>query len=457
MIGLTPLLALSSESIETQALDYEASVESVYADRFKFTYYGMPIGEVSLEYIEAIGAVPEIPEPNSRPGEHGFDRSGGKLLNPGPRAHTTVLGALSGRTNGLVRWIKTYEGFYQSFFDGQGSRYLVNAKDRGIKEHRDIYFGRSAHALPIVQGFIDRTATAPLQPAIGVDEMSLDPISLMQRILSDVTVQSRCPRREHSYRVFDGKRRYLARFGDSPGSVTRPKGKAFEAAQGGQVGQARADDKTVSIQSQEISLSDSSWFGTIDSSYRLPNSQDSHTASKMSSERSAGLVKRQETGPSMRASFDEENQSAPTVIKCGLRLVARPSVISSESVHPYSPVQFSEPSTNLSAVSPLDRRERLEAHDLENPNPQLGPRDNSANQESRSKTAETESPQSANLTGPTDEKLTNQPTQNGLFWPFNRSKLHVGFEIILDQDTARYLSFDIDAPMGRVKGTRVGG
>ena len=79
MIGLTPLLALSSESIETQALNYEASVESVHSDRFKFTYYGMPIGEVSLEYIEAVGAVPETPEPNIRPGKQDFDRSGAKL------------------------------------------------------------------------------------------------------------------------------------------------------------------------------------------------------------------------------------------------------------------------------------------------------------------------------------------------------------------------------------------
>ena len=234
MIGLTPLLGLSSESSDTQALNYEVSVESIHSDRFKFTYYGMPIGEVSLEYIEAVGAVPEIPEPKIPRGEYGSDRSGGKLPNREFHTRAMILGALSGRTNGLVRWIKTYEGFYQSIFDGQGSRYLVNAKDRGIKEHRDIYFGRSAHALPIVQSFIDRTATASLQPVIGFDEMSLGPIFLMQRILAEIAEQSQCPRKERSYRVFDGKRRYLAILGGaSDGSVSNPRSDEMGAALGG--------------------------------------------------------------------------------------------------------------------------------------------------------------------------------------------------------------------------------
>ena len=46
--------------------------------------------------------------------------------------------------------------------------------------------------------------------------MSLDPISLMQMILAEVAEQSQCPRKEHSYRVFDGKRRYLAILGGAP-------------------------------------------------------------------------------------------------------------------------------------------------------------------------------------------------------------------------------------------------
>ena len=458
MIGLTPLLALSSGSIDTQALNYEASVESVRSDRFKFTYYGMPIGEVSLEYIEAVGAVPEIPELNSRPGDHGFDRSGGKLLSREPRTHATVLGALSGKTNGLVRWIKTYEGFYQSIFDGQGSRYLVNAKDRGIKEHRDIYFGRSAHALPIVQGFIDRTATASLQPVIGVDENSLDPISLMQRVLADVAEQSGCPRKERAYRVFDGKRRYLAILGGAHDrSDSNPKRDEIGDALGGQIGQTPAHDKTVSIQSQEISLSDSSWFGTIDSSYRQPNSQDSHTASKKIPERAEGLIKREETATNMRAGLSEENQSAPNVIKCELRLMARSSLVASESEHPYSPGQSTEDSIDLSAISPVDGRERKEAHDPENPNPPHEAEDNLAKHESRTAVVDIKSHPGENSTSPADEKLTNQPAQNGLFWPFNRSELHVDFEILRDQGTARYLKFDIDAPMGRIKGTRVRG
>ena len=157
----------------------------------------------------------------------------------------------------------------------------------------------------------------------------------------------------------------------------------------------------------------------------------------------------------MHSTLSEESQSAPSVIECGLSLAARSSVVSRESKHPYSPDQSRELSIDLSAVIRVDGRERIEPNELESPNPQHGSQGNPARQESRITTVETEAPQIANLTSPTDEKPTNQPAQNGLFWPFNRSELHVGFEIILDQDTARYLSFDIAAPMGRIKGTRV--
>ena len=343
MIGLTPLLALSSESSDTQALNYEASVESIHSDRIKFTYYGMPIGEVSVEYIEPVGAEPEISEPNIRPGEHGFDRSGGKLLSREPRARVTILGALSGKTNGLVRWIKTYEGFYQSIFDGQGSRYLVNAKDRGIKEHRDIYFGRSADALPIVQGFIDRTATASLQPVGGFDEMSLDPIFLMQMILAEVAEQRACPRREHSYRVFDGKRRYLAILGGAPyGLVSNPKSEEIEAALRGLSASSRVG-QTDHTPPSEMSASDRLRFGTVNSSNMQPNGQDPHASSASGPERTKDLTKREETAPNMRAGSSDENQSAPTVIECGLRLMARSSAVASESEHPYSPGRSGNP------------------------------------------------------------------------------------------------------------------
>ena len=137
--------------------------------------------------------------------------------------------------------------------------------------------------------------------------------------------------------------------------------------------------------------------------------------------------------------------------------MARSSVDSTESENLLSTVESKEPLIDLSSVTLVDGRERIEPNELESPNPQHGAQGNSARQESRTAVVDIKSHQGANSASPTDEKLTNQPVQNGLFWPFNRSELHVDFEIILDQDTVRYLSFDIDAPMGRIKGTRVGG
>ena len=88
------------------------------------------------------------------------------------------LGALEGRTNGLVRWLKRYEGAYRTTLTPIGSRYEVMAMDQGEPELRDIWFGAKHSDIPQVLDFRDRSSADPLQTLTGVDERALTQLGL---------------------------------------------------------------------------------------------------------------------------------------------------------------------------------------------------------------------------------------------------------------------------------------
>ena len=195
-----------------------AAADPVESDTFKFTWLGVPIGEVTLHYgryedpKRASG-----PDPAALTGtpERMSERQSRGHPNGGHEDRESVqsfrLGALEGRTNGLVRWLKRYEGAYRTTLTPGGSRYEVMAMDQGAPEVRDIWFGAKPTDTPQVLDFRDRSSADPLQPLTGVDEGSVDPIRLMAIILKAIESQNGCPAMPEAFRVFDGKRRYEAR------------------------------------------------------------------------------------------------------------------------------------------------------------------------------------------------------------------------------------------------------
>ena len=125
-----------------------AAADPVESDTFKFTWLRVPIGEVTLHYgryedpnravsLES-SALTESPARTSE--RQSRELADGEKEDRGP-VQSSRLGALEGRTNGLVRWLKRYEGAYTSMLTPGGTRYEVTAMDQSVPEVRDIWFG----------------------------------------------------------------------------------------------------------------------------------------------------------------------------------------------------------------------------------------------------------------------------------------------------------------------------
>ena len=151
-----------------------AAADPVESDTFKFTWLGVPIGEVTLHYGR-------YEDPNRAFGFEPAALTGTTLRTLERQSHALGdnehqeqrseqwfrLGALEGRTNGLVRWLKQYEGAYTSVLTPVGSRYEVTAMDQGVPEARDIWFGARHSDIPQVLDFRDRLSADPLRPLTG--------------------------------------------------------------------------------------------------------------------------------------------------------------------------------------------------------------------------------------------------------------------------------------------------
>ena len=227
--ALVLMLALSLTSrgfaVEQALNGDDAPVADGYEEQtFRFTYLRIPIGAVTFQYENWMGAqsrynasvVSERSNEavvidsilNHEDATHsGFGTIAGRKANPGK----ALLMGLRGKTNGLVSWLKDYEGHYQSRPSESGILYRVQATDLGYEEVREIEFrsntGRGG--LPQVIAFKDRTATEALQPNAQWDAQSLDPVNLLRSLLQDIERLQGCPSKSISYRLFDGKRRYV--------------------------------------------------------------------------------------------------------------------------------------------------------------------------------------------------------------------------------------------------------
>ena len=364
-----------------------AAADPVESDTFKFTWLGVPIGEVTIHYgsyedpKRAFG-----PEPAALTGTHArmSERQSRGHTNGGHEDRESVrsfrLGALEGRTNGLVRWLKRYEGAYRTTLTPGGSRYEVMAMDQGAPEVRDIWFGAKPTDTPQVLDFRDRSSAGPLQPLTGVDEGSVDPIRLMAIILKTIDAKNGCPAVPEAFRVFDGKRRYEARLSQHDWVDTAALGEKIDTIvpleSSGERGKSSAGDVIVNRDDNQVG------DGT-------------------------GVVSRNGTESALGRFGKKEEMSDQDRDQLKLTGIGTSVAQKSEELMdraPRTPVPHA-----------LDCRLTLVARDA--------PR--------------------------------GFPTQQGLFWPFNRRDLTVDFSVSLNGAGARFRSFLVRAPVGQIKGRRI--
>ena len=334
----------------------DAPVARSYTEQiFRFTYLRIPIGEVTFQYENWMGV--QSCEDNNVISERSSDAASAKSIPfHGVAAHSDIgtisgrkvdyqkalLVGLTGKTNGLVSWLKDYEGYYQSLPSESSILYRVRAEDRGYEEAREIEFrsiiGRGG--MPQVIAFKDRTAAEALKPNAKWDAQSLDPVNLLRTLLQDIKRLEGCPSDSLTYRLFDGKRRYVATL------------------------MGKEAERPLEKNGAECVLLLSRGGGAPD------QTESTH-----------GSI------PSVRLESDE------------------------------APAMHSDPyDTNH-----VESREAL----------------------------------GLKMERVAARGVSSTPNGEGLFWPFTQSALRVDFEVSLEQGVARYESFRIDSPFGKIKGSLI--
>ena len=444
-----------------------AAADPVESDTFKFTWLGVPIGEVTLHYgryedpNRAFGFGPAVlPGTSVRTLErqpHALDDNEHEEQRP---LEWYRLGALEGRTNGLVRWLKRYEGAYRTTLTPSGSRYEVTAMDQGVPEARDIWFGAKHSDIPQVRDFQDRSSADPLQLLTGVDEGSVDPVRLMGLILKAIEAHNGCPAIPELFRVFDGKRRYEARLSEQNWvntSVLNAQADTNIALDSSvERGLPSATSRTTSP--GESSATERSAVGTRSERVLDRTAQDREVGDRDLRQR-----KLTDAEASVAQESEELMDQAPRsfvsqAVECQLSLVAREGRKDRSGDSKLSEIKENgkpapaEP-WGHTAVDPIDPQKQRRLSDEIAASNRL---EGSSVLQGTTLQGTTESRSSAReIEYEEGQQSLDLATQRGLFWPFNRQDLTVDFSVSLNGDGARFRSFLIRAPVGQIKGRRI--
>ena len=429
-----------------------AAADPVESDKFKFTWLGVPIGEVTLHYgryedpNRAFGlersALTETPTRMSA--RQSRELADGEHEDRGP-VQSPRLGALAGRTNGLVRWLKRYEGSYRTTLTSSGSRYEVTAMDQGVPEARDIWFGAKPTATPQVLDFQDRSSADPLQTLTGVDEGSVDPVRLMALILKAIESHNGCPATPDVFRVFDGKRRYEAQL-SNPSRVDASVLSDL-AANGSEMtnsggSSASGSEAYAAYRKGGESVSD------LDGRNERQGDLDRHQFKSTEIAISVAQESERVVGPALQ-------NPVPHTVECRLTLVAREAPKDLRGASMRSEIKGNgkpapAASSGQAAVDPIHRQKQGGLSDEIAASDRIAdPLSLRGTAESRSSAGEAEYEE-----GQQGQDLS---MQQGLFWPFNRQDLTVDFFVNLSVDGSRFRSFVIRAPVGHVRGRLANG
>ena len=445
--------ALSESTINEMLTAGEASIE---VQQFRFSYFRVPLGEVSLFYGDLAdrrsGVVPDsqvtqIDEGAGAPSTllpvepAGIARHTSSLARQTELKPLSLVG-LAGRTNGVVRWLKQYEGRYQSLRVDEGLRYRVSAFDRGHEEIRDILFSSTDGVLgmPRVLAFKDRTLDNALEPDVSIDDTSLDPVALMRRMLLDVGRHGACPLVPIQYRVFDGKRRYPAIMGapkriqDSQLVETQHELDA-DALREPSAGSAVAREATRRVEEPEEGLS-----ATVDgwrSDFALASTEPPK------SKRAGGAVPESGAPHEQLANAPESGQASS--------LAQRGAAPGTQSIQARTPEMTNADVPRLFScqltLKAIDKKPQSLGANQDRPQEEAGPEQEKLTLAPQADqvlaTAGDASPKSA-----TDETVTKA----GLLWPFNQKALTIGFDVRVGEQGPRFETFLVEAPMGSIKG-----
>ena len=120
--------------------------------------------------------------------------------------------AVTGITNGPLKWFKNYQARAELTVQGQSRTFVLAGEDNGIYENRAIVF--KAGVPPVVKSFIDSTAPEALSVQNVWKHDTVDPLTVFEWMIFSAVKGRSCAKK---FWIYDGKRRYAARTTASAG------------------------------------------------------------------------------------------------------------------------------------------------------------------------------------------------------------------------------------------------
>ena len=148
-----------------------------------------------------------------------------KSLSPNEGVGVPVHLAVTGITDGPLKWFKNYQARAQLTVQGRLRTFVLAGEDSGVYEQRALVF--EAGFPPVVESFNDSNALAPLEVQRAWKLDTVDPLTVFEWMIFSVVQGQSCA---HDFWIYDGKRRYFARTKDL---AEQPSGKTFEENRAG--------------------------------------------------------------------------------------------------------------------------------------------------------------------------------------------------------------------------------
>ena len=114
--------------------------------------------------------------------------------------------AVTGITNGPLKWFKNYQARAELSVQGQSRTFVLAGEDNGVREKRALVF--EAGLPPVVKSFIDSTAPEALNVKNAWKHDTVDPLTVFEWMIFSAVKGQSCAKK---FWIYDGKRRYAAR------------------------------------------------------------------------------------------------------------------------------------------------------------------------------------------------------------------------------------------------------
>ena len=114
--------------------------------------------------------------------------------------------AVTGITNGPLKWFKNYQARAELSVKGQSRTFVLAGEDNGVREKRALVF--EAGLPPVVKSFIDSTAPEALNVQNDWKHDTVDPLTVFEWMIFSAVKGKSCAKK---FWIYDGKRRYAAR------------------------------------------------------------------------------------------------------------------------------------------------------------------------------------------------------------------------------------------------------